>query len=72
VDVVGKYRYEARDPQGGLSLPVVVDVLLVGRTKMLKLHSALWVQNNTGIKMGIRLQVSSLATGQSFVMVQGL
>jgi hypothetical protein len=41
VDVVGKYRYEVQDASGEVSLPVIVDVILVGRTKILKLHSPL-------------------------------
>jgi hypothetical protein len=63
VDVVGKYRYEAKDPLGREPLVIVVDVLLVGRTKMLKLHSALWVQNNTGIKMSLQLQLPDSVGG---------
>lgn len=51
VDVVGKYRYEAREPLGGPSLPLLLDVLLVGRTKMLRLHSCLWLENNTGMRL---------------------
>jgi hypothetical protein len=57
--VVGKYRYEAREPLGGPSLPLLLDVLLVGRTKMLRLHSCLWLENNTGMRLEPCLQLGS-------------
>lgn len=59
VDVVGKYRYEAREPLGGPSLPLLLDVLLVGRTKMLRLHSCLWLENNTGMRLEPCLSLGS-------------
>ncbi len=36
VDVVGKYAYELRSPSGDLRTPLIVDVVLTGRTKLLK------------------------------------
>eukprot|EP00878_Enallax_costatus_P006928 GHUV01007260.1.p1 GENE.GHUV01007260.1~~GHUV01007260.1.p1 ORF type:complete len:2890 (+),score=849.52 GHUV01007260.1:2-8671(+) len=62
VDVVGKYRYELRDPLGGACLPIMLDVLLVGRTKMLRLHSCIWLENNTGMKLEPCLQLGSGCT----------
>jgi len=59
VDVVGKYRYEVRDPLGGAALPLLLDVLLVGRTKMLRLHSCLWLQNRSGMRLQPVLQLGS-------------
>jgi hypothetical protein len=59
VDVVGKYRYEAREPLGGPSLPLLLDVLLVGRTKMLRLHSCLWLENATSLRLEPCLQLGS-------------
>jgi hypothetical protein len=59
VDVVGKYRYEAREPLGGSRLPLMLDVLLVGRTKMLQLHSCLWLENNTGMRLEPCLSLGS-------------
>eukprot|EP00775_Hariotina_reticulata_P006353 gene6353-6586_t len=59
VDVVGKYRYEVRDPLGGAALPLLLDVLLVGRTKMLRLHSCLWLQNRSGLRLQPVLQLGS-------------
>lgn len=59
MDVVGKYRYEAREPLGGSRLPLMLDVLLVGRTKMLRLHSCLWLENNTGMRLEPCLSLGS-------------
>ncbi|KAF6253188.1 hypothetical protein COO60DRAFT_1463300 [Scenedesmus sp. NREL 46B-D3] len=59
VDVVGKYRYEVRDPLGGPSLPLLLDVLLVGRTKMLRLHSCIWLQNSTSMRLQPCLQLGA-------------
>lgn len=36
VDVVGKYAYDLFSPYDDRRVPVVVDVVLVGRTKILK------------------------------------
>lgn len=63
VDVAGKYRYAARDPAGGEPLPVLLDVLLVGRTKILKLHGPLWASNGTRHKLGITLAMPAAANG---------
>ncbi|WIA12623.1 hypothetical protein OEZ85_006280 [Tetradesmus obliquus] len=59
VDVVGKYRYDVRDPLGGPSLPLLLDVLLVGRTKMLRLHSCIWLQNNTSMRLQPCIQLGA-------------
>ena len=63
VDVAGKYRYTARDPGGGEPLPLLLDVLLVGRTKILKLHGPLWASNSTRHKLGITLAMPAAANG---------
>jgi hypothetical protein len=60
---VGKYRYAARDPTGAAALPVLLDVLLVGRTKILKLHGPLWASNATRHKLGITLVMPAAASG---------
>jgi hypothetical protein len=60
---VGKYRYAARDPTGAAPLPVLVDVLLVGRTKILKLHGPLWASNATRLKLGLTLVMPAAANG---------
>lgn len=69
VDVVGKYCYKVRDPQGESSMPIIVDVMLVGRTKILKLHSPLWLENNTQMKLRMTLHLSSLANGRHLLTV---
>lgn len=66
VDVAGKYRYAARDPAGGEPLPVLLDVLLVGRTKILKLHGPLWASNSTCHKLGITLAMPAAANGAGY------
>lgn len=42
-DIVGKYSYFLDMPIENRRVPVIVDVALIGRTKIIKLHSALWV-----------------------------
>jgi hypothetical protein len=37
----------------------MLDVLLVGRTKMLRLHSCLWLENNTGMRLEPCLSLGS-------------
>lgn len=43
-DVVGKYCYWCDMPLEDRRVPLIVDVALIGRTKIIKLHSALWIQ----------------------------
>lgn len=43
-DIVGKYCYYLEMPLENRRVPVIVDVALIGRTKIIKLHSALWMQ----------------------------
>lgn len=45
--------------QGGPSLPLLLDVLLVGRTKMLRLHSCIWLQNNTSMRLQPCIQLGA-------------
>ncbi len=63
VDVVGKYRYEVVDATGTMVMPVIVDVILVGRTKILKVHSTLWLENQTGMRLGFRLKLAAITNG---------
>lgn len=37
----------------------MLDVLLVGRTKMLRLHSCVWLENNTGVRLEPCLSLGS-------------
>ena len=43
-DVVGKYCYYLDMPLEDKRIPVIVDVALIGRTKIIKVHSALWLE----------------------------
>lgn len=45
VDIVGKYSYKMQSahPDAKLEVPVIVDVELVGRTKVLRIHR--WVRD---------------------------
>lgn len=43
---------------------VLLDVLLVGRTKILKLHGPLWATNSTKHKLGITLVLPAAANGE--------
>lgn len=45
VNVVGKYRYRMTSPADSTWLPVIIDIILVGRTKIITLHSGVWVEN---------------------------
>ncbi|KXZ47067.1 hypothetical protein GPECTOR_38g304 [Gonium pectorale] len=71
VDVVGKYCYSLRSPHNDRNLPVIVDVVLVGRTKILKIHSALYIQNNTAMKIGFRLHLPSAPLTRQIVLANG-
>ena len=47
VSVVGKYCYHMHSPAEHQTLPLIVDIILVGRTKIITLHSSIWLTNNT-------------------------
>lgn len=57
VSVVGKYRYQMYSPAEHDRAPVVVDVILVGRTKIITLHSGLWLENRTDRSLAFRLHI---------------
>jgi hypothetical protein len=67
VNVVGKYLYQMASPSTGTSVPLVVDIILVGRTKVITLHSAMWVENGVDRPITLRLHVptTSLVPPQS-------
>lgn len=58
-DQVGKYRYGLSTANGHLWVPLILDVNLVGRTKILKLHSALWIENSSTVRLTLRMQLPS-------------
>lgn len=70
-DVVGKYCYDLHSPLDDKRTPVIVDVVLVGRTKILKIHSALYVQNHTLLRMGLRLHMPSPQLARQIMMAPG-
>jgi hypothetical protein len=37
--------------------PVVVDIILVGRTKIITLHSGIWLENRMDRKLSFRLHI---------------
>jgi len=57
VSVVGKYRYFMHSPAEHDSVPVIVDIILVGRTKIITLHSSVWLENLTDRRVAFRLHV---------------
>ncbi|KAG1653118.1 hypothetical protein FOA52_012193, partial [Chlamydomonas sp. UWO 241] len=59
VDIVGKYVYNLENPAGELVVPLIVDVDLVGRTKVVRLHSALYACNRTDLRLSLRLHIPS-------------
>lgn len=54
--MVGKYTYTMLSPHEDIRAPLIVDVLLVGRTKVLKIHSALYLQVRWLSSQPVRLQ----------------
>ena len=57
INVVGKYKYNMTSPADNTVMPVVVDVILVGRTKIITVHSGIWVENSIEIPISFRLHV---------------
>ena len=57
MSVVGKYRYQMLSPHEHNRVPVLVDIILVGRTKIITLHSGMWIDNRTDKDLTFRLHV---------------
>ena len=57
MSVVGKYRYFMHSPAEHDRAPVVVDIILVGRTKIITLHSGIWLENKMDRKIFFRLHI---------------
>lgn len=57
VNVVGKYRYYMASPRELVRVPIIVDIILVGRTKIITLHSCVWLENKTDVSMSFRLLI---------------
>ena len=57
INVVGKYKYLMSSPADNTVVPVLVDVILVGRTKIITVHSGIWVENSIEIPVSFKLHV---------------
>jgi hypothetical protein len=57
VNHVGKYRYRLCSPDDNAFIYLVVDVVLVSRTKVVSIHSPVWLENATDMQLGIQLHV---------------
>lgn len=57
VNVVGKYRYYVDSAAELGHIPIIVDIILVGRTKIITLHSGVWLKNATDRQIAFRLHV---------------
>ena len=57
VSVVGKYRYYMFSPAEHDQAPVIVDIILVGRTKIITLHSGVWLENRMDRRLCFRLHI---------------
>ena len=57
VNVVGKYRYYVDSAVELGHIPIIVDIILVGRTKIITLHSGVWLKNATDRRIAFRLHV---------------
>lgn len=57
VSQVGKYRYSMYSPHESATVHVVIDVMLVGRIKVISIHSSVWLENSTDLPMRVRLHV---------------
>jgi len=58
VSLVGKYKYFLRAPLHKKEIPVIVDIVLVGRTKVISIHSPYWIFNRTDRDLFYRLQLN--------------
>lgn len=57
INVIGKYKYNMTSPADNTVMPVILDVILVGRTKIITVHSGIWVENSIEIPISFRLHV---------------
>ncbi|QDZ21895.1 vacuolar protein sorting-associated protein [Chloropicon primus] len=58
VSLVGKYKYTLEAPLHNIEVPVIVDIILVGRTKVISVHSPYWIFNRSDRELAFRLQQS--------------
>jgi hypothetical protein len=63
VNQVGKYRYNLSSPHDNARVHLIVDVALVSRTKVISIHSPVWLENSTDMELKLQLHVpTSLLT----------
>ena len=55
--MLGKYRYRMNSPADNTSVPVIIDIILVGRTKIITLHSGVYVENGIDREISFRLHI---------------
>lgn len=67
VNQVGKYRYQLYNPHENHQVSLIVDIILVGRTKVISVHSSIWLANSTSLPLHLRLHIpaSSLVAAQA-------
>lgn len=65
------FRYYLRSPQQDVVLPVIVDVVLIGRTKMLRIHSAVRIDNSTHVPIRLLLHLPEPSVRDTLALDQG-
>ena len=67
VNQVGKYRYKLENPHTNHHVDIIVEIILAGRTKVISIHSPIWIANNTTLPLRLRLHVptSTLVAAQA-------
>ena len=57
VNQVGKFRYPLYAPHENTQLNVLVDIQLISRTKVISVHSPVWLENRTARPLTVWLRV---------------
>jgi len=55
VSLVGRFSHRVKSPLQGTSMPIICDIILAGRTKLISFHSGIWVHNKTHKNLTLRL-----------------
>ena len=55
VSLVGRFSHRVKSPLQGTSIPIICDIILAGRTKLISFHSGIWVHNKTNKNLTLRL-----------------
>ena len=59
VSLVGRFSHRVKSPLQGTVMPIVCDIILAGRTKLISFHSGIWVHNKTVCSLMFRLQLET-------------